>query len=157
MRIRVARPDDRAAVRAVETAAFPTPSEADLVDRLLGDPTASPVVSLLAEADGKAIGHILLTGATVVGEGSVVPASILAPLAVVPGFQGRGVGQALIHSGIEALAAHEVALVFVLGHIAYYPRAGFRPALPFGLSPPYAIAPEVADAWLVREIRPHTL
>jgi predicted N-acetyltransferase YhbS len=27
------------------------------------------------------------------------------------------------------LTALEVGLVFVLGHIGYYPRAGFRPAL----------------------------
>lgn len=157
MRIRPARPEDRAAVLAVETAAFSTPAEAELVADLLDDPTAVPVVSLLAEADGKAIGHILFTRATVSGDGTAPPASILAPLAVVPEAQRRGVGQALIEAGIEALGALDVSLVFVLGHIGYYPRAGFRPALPFGLDPPYGIDPAVSDAWMVREIRPGTL
>lgn len=157
MRIRPAREEDRTAVLGVETAAFATSAEADLVDALLDDPTAGPIVSLLAEADGQAIGHILFTGATVTGEGATAPASILAPLAVVPGAQRRGVGQALIHAGIAELVMLGIELVFVLGHIGYYPRAGFRPALPFGLYPPYAIDPAVADAWMVRELRPGTL
>lgn len=157
MRIRPAREEDRAAVLAAETAAFATPAEAELAAALLDDPTARPVVSLLAEVDGRAVGHILFTAATVVGDGATTPASILAPLAVVPEAQRRGVGQALIHAGIAELAARGVALVFVLGHIDYYPRAGFRPALPFGLYPPYEIDPAVADAWMVRELRPGTL
>ena len=157
MQIRPAGPEDRAAVLAVEAAAFSTPAEAELVADLLDDPSAAPVVSLLAEADGVAVGHILFTGATVTGDGSAPPASILAPLAVIPEAQGQGVGRALIEAGIEALGAHDVSLVFVLGHIGYYPRAGFRPALPFGLDPPYGIDPAVSDAWMVREIRPDVL
>jgi len=157
MQIRPAGPEDRGAVLAVEAAAFSTPAEAELVAVLLEDPTAAPVVSLLAEADGKAIGHILFTGATVTGEGTAPPASILAPLAVIPEAQRQGVGRSLIEAGIEALGALDVSLVFVLGHIGYYPRAGFRPALPFGLDPPYGIDTAVSDAWMVREIRPGTL
>lgn len=151
--IRPAMPQDRVAVLAVEAAAFPTTAEAELVAALLEDPTAQPVLSLLAEAEGKPVGHILFTSAAVHGDGVIVPASILAPLAVVPEAQRRGVGQALIRAGIEALATLDIGLVFVLGHIDYYPRAGFRPALPLGLRAPYDIDPAVADAWMVRETR----
>jgi putative acetyltransferase len=157
MNIRPARHDDRAAVLAVEGAAFATPAEAELVAALLEDPTAQPIVSLLAEAEGKPIGHILFTGAVVHSDGAQVPASILAPLAVIPEAQGRGVGRALIDAGIDALTALDIGLVFVLGHIDYYPRAGFRPALPLGLRAPYEIDPAVADAWMVRETRPGLL
>jgi len=157
MRICPAQDEDRAKVLAVETAAFDAPAEAELVAALLDDPTAHPIVSLLAEANGKAIGHILFTSAAVIGDGATVPASILAPLAVIPEAQLRGDGQALIRSGITALTELDVELVFVLGHIDYYPRAGFRPALPFGLRPPSEIDPAVADAWMVREARPGLL
>jgi len=157
MEIRHATNDDRAAVLAVETAAFATPAEAELVAALLDDPTAQPIVSLLAEADGKPIGHILFTSAVVDGGGAVVPASILAPLAVVPVAQRRGVGRALIEAGVEALTKVGIGLCFVLGHIDYYPRAGFRPALPLGLRAPYEIDPAVADAWMVRATRPGLL
>ena len=157
MRIRPARPQDRTAVLAVETAAFATPAEADLVAALLDDPKARPTVSLLAEAHGVAVGHILFPGARVWDVGATTAASILAPLAVAPQAQRRGVGLALIHTGIAALTALDVGLVFVLGHTGYYPRAGFRPALPLGLRPPYDIDPAVADAWMVRATRPGLL
>ena len=157
MRIRPAQVKDRAKVLTVETAAFATIEEAELVAALLDDPTAQPIVNLLAEENGAAIGHILFTSATVIGDGITVPASILAPLAVAPEAQRGGVGQALIRAGITALTKLDVELVFVLGHIDYYPRTGFRPALPFGLRPPHEIDPAVADAWMVRETRPGLL
>jgi putative acetyltransferase len=156
-KIRPAQQDDRAAVLAVEAAAFATPAEAELVAALLDDPTAQPIVSLLAEAGAKPIGHVLFTSAAVQGNGVIVPASVLAPLAVVPEAQRHGVGRALIDAGIDALKALDIGLVFVLGHIEYYPRAGFRPALPLGLRAPYDIDPAVADAWMVRETRPDLL
>ena len=142
---------------AVEAAAFGRPDEANLVAALLDDPTARPVVNLLAELDGRPVGHVLFTAARVVNDDAVVPASLLAPLAVVPEAQRRGVGLALIRAGVDALAALDVGLVFVLGHIDYYPRAGFRPALPLGLRAPYPIDPAVADAWMVLETRPGLL
>lgn len=157
MSIRPASPEDQSRLLAVHEAAFGGPDEAQLVAALLDDPTAQPVVSLLAERDGTAIGHVLFTGAVVEGYGVTVPASLLAPLAVIPEAQGQGVGQALIAAGIDALAARGIGLVFVLGHIGYYPRAGFRPALPLGLRAPYDIDPAVADAWMVRETRPGLL
>lgn len=155
--IRPAQPEDHTAVLAVEAAAFGRPDEARLVAALLDDPTAQPALSLLAEAEGTAVGHILFTNAVVESDGVRVPASLLAPLAVMPDAQGRGTGQALIAAGIEALAARGIGLVFVLGHIGYYPRAGFRPALPLGLRAPYDIDPAVADAWMVRETGPGLL
>ncbi len=157
MRIRRALPDDHATVLAIEAAAFGRSDEATLVAALLDDPTARPFVSLLAELDGRPVGHVLFTAARVIGDDAVVPASLLAPLAVAPAAQRRGVGLALIRAGLEALTALDVGLVFVLGHIDYYPRAGFRPALPFSLAAPYPIDSAMADAWMVRETRPGLL
>jgi putative acetyltransferase len=153
MKIRPALLDDRATVLAIEAAAFGRLDEAKLVADLLDDPTAQPVISPLAEVDGVAVGHVPFTAARVVEDDAVVPASLLAPLAVAPEAQRRGVGLALILAGVDALAALDVGLIFVLGHIDYYPRAGFRLALPFGLRAPYAIDPAVADAWMVRTTR----
>ncbi|MCU0936010.1 MAG: N-acetyltransferase [Gammaproteobacteria bacterium] len=157
MIIRPAEPQDLTAVLRVERAAFGRAEEAELVAALLEDPTASPRVSLLAEVDGAPVGHVLFTGARVQGEGPVLAGSLLAPLAVVPAAQRRGVGLALIRAGLAAVAALDAGLVFVLGHPSYYPRAGFRPALPLGLRAPYAIDSAVADAWMVCETRPGLL
>jgi putative acetyltransferase len=152
--IRAARGRDTAALLAVERAAFGRHEEAGLVRALLGDPSAAPCINLVAEADGAIIGHVLLSHATVATGGTGHSATILAPLAVAPAAQGRGVGQALCREGISAARELGIGLVFVLGHIGYYPRFGFRPAGAIGLEAPYPIDPAVADAWMVLETRP---
>lgn len=154
MRVRPAQDEDRFALLGVERAAFGGGDEADLVEALLGDPTAQPLINLVAEEDGAVVGHVLFTHAAVETPDGDVAASILAPLAVAPAAQGRGVGQALSREGIAAAAQLGIGLVFVLGHIAYYPKVGFRPAAPLGFEAPYPIEPAVADAWMVLETRP---
>ena len=124
---------------------------AELTENLLKDPTAQPCLSLLAVHEEQAVGHILFTRAEI--SNSNIKASILAPLAVVPEFQGQGVGGQLIREGLERLAESGTELVFVLGHIGYYPRHGFSPAGVRGLEAPYPIPEKVADAWMVQELR----
>jgi len=158
--IRAAVEADLSDVMRVHWAAFGQDDEADLVRELLSDPTARPVVSLLAEAGGQVVGHILLTRAQVVGTGRGVddspetPAMLLAPLAVVPEAQRRGIGTELMRAALDAAVGSGVGLVFVLGHPDYYPRAGFRPAGRLGLHAPYPIPSEYADAWMVVETAP---
>jgi putative acetyltransferase len=152
--IRPARDEDTAALLGVERAAFDGESEAGLVAALLADPSAIPRINLVAEDGGVIVGHVLLTAAVVGTAAGEVAATILAPLAVAPEAQGRGIGQALCHEGVSAARRMGVGLVFVLGHIDYYPRVGFTPALPHGLEPPYPIDATVSDAWMVLETRP---
>jgi putative acetyltransferase len=154
MFIRPVRPEDAAAVLDVERMAFGEESEAELVEALLVDPTARPLINLVAEEDGAIVGHVLFTHAVVHGADGDVDATILAPLAVVPAAQRRGVGLALGREGIAAAEKLGIGLVFVLGHIDYYPKLGFRPAAPLGFIAPYPIDPAVADAWMVLETRP---
>lgn len=52
---------------------------------------------------------------------------ILAPLAVIPEYQGMGVGGRLIRTGIEHLRLMGCQTVFVLGHATYYPDMGSNP------------------------------
>lgn len=82
---------DASDIREVETRAFGYSKEADLVASLLKDESAHPTLSLLAKHEGNAVGHILFTRATFKGYG-ISLMHILAPLAVIPEYQGRGVG-----------------------------------------------------------------
>lgn len=157
MRIREAGSRDREAVWDVETRAFPTEAEARLVQDLEADPTAAPRISLLASEDGMDVGHLLLTRA-VIQEAPDVPCRLLAPLAVIPEFQGRGVGTLLLKKALDRARVQEVALVFVLGHPGYYPRGGFRNgAGALGFEAPFPIAEGHADAWMVAELKPGTI
>lgn len=141
----------------VERAAFGSDEEAVLVRALLDDPTAQPRLSLLARDDGRPVGHILFTASRLEDTAHDVAMSILAPLAVLPAAQGRGIGGALIERGVSLLGESGVGLVFVLGHPGYYPRHGFRPARRLGFSAPYPIPDAVADAWMVRALRPQMI
>ena len=118
MRIRPETPADHAAIRAVITAAFARPDEAELVDQLRRDGDAA--ISLVAEADHAIIGHVLLSPMT-----APFAALGLAPLSVLPAHQQHGVGSALMHAAIDAARTAGAAAIFLLGHPAYYRRFGF--------------------------------
>lgn len=148
--IRTTTEADRDNVYRVESQAFGYDKEAILVDSLLGDSTAEPRVSLLAFENDQAIGHILFTAGKI--DGSKRKISLLAPLSVVPGSQGKGVGGKLIEAGLKLLAEMGVELVFVLGHPGYYPKFGFIPAHTYDLKAPYPIPDRYADAWMVQAL-----
>lgn len=154
MKIRPAHADDTAAVLEVERIAFDGDAEAALVSALLIDPTAHPLVNLVAEDDGRVVGHVLLTTAGIEGPPCAISAMLLAPLAVAPAAQGEGLGTMLCEAAIDAARDAGVGLLFVLGYPTYYSRVGFEPALPLGFEAPYPIDPAVSDAWMVMELAP---
>ncbi len=125
------------------------------MEALLEDPSARPLLSLVARDGGRPVGHILFTSVTLTGTQDGSPMAILAPLAVVPDAQRLGIGGALIERGVEILRHRGVDLVFVLGHPDYYPRHGFEPAGRHGLEPPFPVRPD--EAWMVRALRPMVL
>ena len=153
LRITEAAHTDLHHVLSVERAAFGRDDEAELVRSLLDDPSAYPLLSLLAWVDERPVGHVLFTSVRVDDAPGAVSAAILAPLAVVPDAQRQGIGGRLIERGISVLSDRGAGLVFVLGHPDYYPRHGFEPAVPHGFVPPFPMPPEHEDAWMVRALR----
>ena len=153
-RTRIATAADRAALLGVHEAAFGQqgPEIVELVTGLLSDQTATPLLSLVAEVDQNLVGHVLFTAVQLQSDQQDISAQIMAPLAVTPACQGNGIGRSLVTEGLKQLAASGIDLVFVLGHPAYYPRFGFRPAGVLGYTAPYPIPTEHADAWMVREL-----
>ena len=121
--------EDLETILAIHKAAFGQDDEAELTSALLGDPSAHPVLSLLAYEGACAVGHILFT-AVRIGGFEDVSSSILAPLAVIPEAQKSGVGSALITAGLAYQKETHTKLGFVLGDPGYYGRFGFRPAMP---------------------------
>lgn len=152
--IRPAGDADLSDILEIQRRAFGAEEEAALTAALLADPTAAPVLSLLAQKNGGPAGHILFTRARPASSRQPVAAALLAPLAVVPELQGQGIGGALIAAGLRDLSDAGVNLVFVLGDPAYYGRYGFVPALPAGLEPPCPIPSEYHDAWMVLALHP---
>jgi putative acetyltransferase len=152
--IRSERPADDDAIDRVESAAFPTRDEADLV-RALRRPGARPFISLVAEVDARIVGHILFTPVTVASKGETWAAMGLGPMAVEPAEQRRGVGSRLVRAGLDACRAIGGRVVVVLGHPSYYPRFGFARADRLGLFWEHLREPN--DAFMVAELTPGAL
>lgn len=133
--IRHETPADIPAIRALNEAAFETGAEAVLVDALREN--GKFTLSLVAAIEGEVVGHILFTD--IVMDPGDAEARILglAPMAVLPGRQGRGVGSALVRRGLEDCLELGYRGVVVLGHPAFYPRFGFTPASRHGITSIY--------------------
>ncbi|MEM9415519.1 MAG: N-acetyltransferase, partial [Planctomycetota bacterium] len=151
--LRDALPGDADAIDAVLRAAFPSDDEAKLV-RALRDAGDLPI-ELVAEFDGQVIGHVAFSPVTVTPTADDAKpgfsnprfrALALAPLAVHPDHQRRGVGQALTRLGLRQCEDARIAAVFVLGHADYYAALGFDAADPLGYTNPFG----AGDAFRVR-------
>lgn len=138
--IRPEQAGDLAQVRAVNLAAFETSTEADLVDALRE--RASPIVSLVADDAGTILGHILFSPVTL-SDHRELKIMGLAPMAVVPAEQRRGIGSALVRAGLEHCRRLGCDAIVLVGHADYYPRFGFVPASRFGLRCEYDVPDDV--------------
>jgi len=154
MKIRPATSADSADIEDIHRLAFGGETEPMLVRAILADRTAVPVVSLGAIVDRRAVGHILLSAARLETMQRGVTAALLAPLAVLPAYQGRGIGGQLVAAGLQAVRGAGADLVFVLGDPRYYRRHGFEPASPRGFDSPFPVPGKYADAWMVRALTP---
>lgn len=155
MIVRQMRPDEMAAVLDINRVAFGGEDEATLVADLVADASFIPELSLVAEERGRLIGHVLFTRAVIEGDSHSTPVVCLAPLAVVSDSQRTGVGTVLVEAGLERARSMGDTLAVVLGHVDYYPRFGFEPAIPRGVLAPYPVEP--SEAWMVVELVPGAL
>ncbi len=151
MLIRAEKENDQAAVYQVNAAAFETPAEAELVETLRA--YAQPLISLVAEVEEAIVGHILFSPVCVSTDTELKMMG-LAPMAVAPAHQRRGIGAALVRAGLERCKALKCSAVVVLGHPEYYPRFGFLSASRFGLCCEYNVPDEV---FLALELQPGAL
>ena len=110
---------DREGIASLLLAAFPTSSEARLVEQLRKDGDA--VFSLVAVEASEVIGHALFSRLRA-PDGALS----LAPVAVTANRRRRGIAAALIEAGLERARVENWAGVVVLGDPSYYRRFGFR-------------------------------
>ena len=81
-------------------------------------------VSLVAELDGRVVGHVAFSPVTI-SDGTRDWYG-LGPVSVLPEFQRRGIGGALIREGLSRLKALGARGCCLVGHPAYYKRFGFE-------------------------------
>lgn len=123
---------------AFQNAEYTDGNEQNLVVALRKSKAFIPQLSLVAVEDQRVVGYILFTKAVVNG----VQVLALAPLAVLPEYQNRGIGLALIAEGHRAARSLGYGYSVVLGHPQYYPKAGYLPASRYGIRAPFPVADE---------------
>ena len=151
MQIRAENKEDWVAIQVVNESAFESPAEATLVATLRQQ--ASPVTSLVAVVGGDVVGHIMFSP-VVLGGYPKLNIMGLAPMAVIPEHQGKGIGSALVRAGLEGCKKLGCGAVVVLGHPEYYPRFAFTPSTRFDIGCEYDVPEEV---FMAVELRPDYL
>ena len=150
--IRDENEEDYADVHRVIEMAFGQPDEARLVAKLRE--VAHPNISLVAVADKRVVGHIFFSPVTIESDRNVFTAMGLAPLAVLPEYQNRGVGSLLVWEGLKECLMIGHNIIVVLGHPGYYPRFGFTTAKLKGIACEYDVED---DHFMVAELEPGAL
>ena len=133
MMIRDERPGDAPAIARIHYRAFKGhpvhPPDSEPVEHLIVERLRAArdlTLSLLAEKDGEAVGHVALSPCAV-GEdhGGWF---LLGPVGVLPGLQGRGIGSALIRESLERMREMGAQGVVLVGDPGFYARFGFAGA-----------------------------
>jgi putative acetyltransferase len=145
--IRTEEPADVEVIHSIHQSAFPTEAEARLIDRLREDRKLT--LSLIAEAKDRVVGHVAFSPVSIDPQSPAQRGVGLGPVAVLPEWQGTGIGEKLITRGIEDCRRDGYSFVVVLGEPEYYERFGFRRASLFGLGNEYG----VDDPFMVLELR----
>ncbi|MFF2885909.1 GNAT family N-acetyltransferase [Paenibacillus sp. NPDC057967] len=136
--------------------AFSDQTEHELVARLRQSAEFVPELSLVAvdQEHDEIIGHILLSKIKIVGDDDSVESLSLAPVSVLPEYQGQGIGRQLISESLHQASEHGYSSVVVMGHADYYPKFGFRKASEWGIKAPFEVEDE---AFMAMELCEHAL
>lgn len=127
MKIRESNAADVPAIQHIHEKAFGEEEGAEvskMAADLLMDETALPLVSLISDDDGKPIGNVIFSNLKLEQQ-EQLSAFLLGPLAILPEYQNRGLGMALVREGLKKLRELIADLVLVYGDPAYYSRFGF--------------------------------
>lgn len=149
MKIREEVPSDFNEISTLIESAFRDEEHSDgdehlLVERIRKSDAYVAELSLVAVNDeNRIVGHIMLSRITIDGKYSSLA---LAPVSVLPEFQGRGVGGELIREAHKVAAKLGYGSVILLGHKDYYPRFGYTGLSTFGINLPFDVPQEYCMA-----------
>lgn len=154
--IRAEQPEDRDAIAEVVAAAFGSPAEARLVEAIRASANYVPELSLVAELEGRIVGHVMISFTALQDDETERRISMLSPLAVAPDVQGRGIGSALVREVTAQADYRGEPLVVLEGSPVFYGRFGFEHSAPHGIhiTLPSWAPPEAAQVLRLRNYDP---
>lgn len=159
IRIRKETPEDFRKVFSLIQLAFSDEVLSDhqeqfLVERLRNSQAFEPELSLVAELDQEIVGYILLTKIKIKNNQQKNTFLAMAPVAVLPHYQGKGIGSQLILTAHNRAKNLGYTAIVVLGHDKYYPKFGYQLAENFGITLPFEVPRENC---MIIELVPNSL
>ncbi len=118
---------DAAVIAEVTVAAFETMEISNHTEQFVIEALRAAralTLSLVAELDGRVVGHIAFSPVAI-SDGTQNWYG-LGPVSVLPEYQGRGIGKALIQEGLSRLRKLGATGCCLVGHPQYYRRFGFE-------------------------------
>jgi putative acetyltransferase len=118
---------DVSAITGVTIAAFKTLEISNKTEQYIIEALRAAkalTVSLVAEVDGRVVGHIAFSPVTI-SDGTQNWYG-LGPVSVLPAYQRQGIGKALIREGLSRLKELNAQGCCLVGHPGYYERFGFK-------------------------------
>ena len=142
--------EDHSAISEISELAFGQKNEGELIERLRKTGHFIPELSLVAVSGDRIVGHILFYPVLIRDEGEPHASLALAPMAVHPECQRKGVGVRLVQEGLAIARRLGHNSVVVLGHPQYYPMFGFRLASNWNIRASFDVPDE---AFLALELK----
>jgi len=122
--IRPERVSDYPEIAIVQARAFGNRFAEPLIVALLRQRRAfDQELSLVAECNGRIVGHALFSSHQMRLLDQSIPTVNLAPIAVAPAYQGQRIGGQLITGGHRVAAVKGYKVSILIGHPTYYPRS----------------------------------
>ena len=128
--------------KAFENEEYSDHREQFLVERLRNSDSFVPDLSLVCEMNEMIVGYILLTKIKIKHSDFSYDSLALAPVAVLPNYQGNGIGGHLIEFAHKKARELGVESIILLGHPTYYPKFGYRKASDFDIQLPFDVPDE---------------
>ena len=146
--IRPETPEDETPIHYVNQEAFGRNQEDDLINKLRKRGVLT--VSLVAVQKTAIVGHIAFSPVEITSEKSSFEALTLAPVAILPAHQNKGIGSQLVIAGLDECRRLGHEIIVLAGHPNYYPRFGFVRGSTKGIECEFRVPDE---AWMIAELK----
>jgi putative acetyltransferase len=135
--IRTESEEDYSQIKNINDNAFGQDNEGVLIEKLRKNKEWVNAISLVAETNDKLVGHILFFPIQIINNEMRHASLALAPMAVLPAYQNKGIGNELVNVGLELARDKGYKSVIVLGHRDYYSKFGFEMAKNWNIKAPF--------------------
>ncbi|MFZ5950798.1 MAG: GNAT family N-acetyltransferase, partial [Candidatus Rifleibacteriota bacterium] len=123
-----------------------------LVHKMRNHPDFCRELAFVAELDGKVTGNIMYTRSKVIADdGTEIDTLTFGPLSVLPEYQRRGIGSALIRHTVDLVDSQRYPAIIIFGNPGNYIKHGFVAGKRLGIGLPGEVYP---TAMLVLPLNP---